>query len=439
MTELPLVRLPPKSPRPMSHLRSTALKVYRIAILVLIIFLIRDFYVRIRVQGTSPIVLKEIKTILPQAHSLKIDHSDRMGLFILDQAHQPIGYAVRTSPVSDEIIGYCGPSDTLLIFDHATEKVVGLSIRSSGDTTSHVKDVRDNRYFMNLWKQYSWDELTNLDLIQEEIEGVSGATMTSMGIAHAIVHRLQYSNQKTNVIQPFRFQSKDVFIILFCVGACLITFTRLKHFHWLRKLFKGAAFVYFGFLSGDLLAESLFAGWAKYSVPWKQMFGLVLLAALAVLIPWSTRRNFYCQSICPHGTAQEFLGKIVPAKHKWKIHPDIKRALKWTPALLIGIIITIIFLELPIDLAELEAFDAYLLASAGIASIIIAISGLFASLFVPQAYCHYGCPTGTIFEFVRSHGRADHFSKSDFIAILFLLLAFFLNQYAEQLKQYFIL
>jgi len=437
MTELPLVSPPRKSPRPASRLRSIALKTYRMTVLVLIICLIRDYYVRVRVQGQAPIQLREVKAILPQAQALRVDHSDRMGLFVLDQDHQTIGYAVRTSPVSDEIIGYCGPSDTLLVFDQATKKIAGLSIRSSGDTTSHVTDVREDRYFINLWTNYSWNEIAKLDLKQGEIEGVSGATMTSMGIAHAIAFRIQHSHQKAQAIQPFQFQSKDATLILFGITACLITFTRLKHYHWFRNLFKLTAFVYLGFLSGDLLAESLFAGWAKYAIPWRQISGLVILAALAVLVPWTTRRNLYCQSLCPHGTAQEFLGKIIPAKRKWKIRPDIKRALRWIPGLLLGLILCIIFLDLPVDLAELEAFDAYLLASAGIASICIAVTGLLASVFVPQAYCHYGCPTGAIFEFIRSHGRADRFGKADLVAALFLILAAFFNQYAEILKQSF--
>lgn len=436
MTELPLVPLPPKSPRPVSLLRSVSLKIYRITVLGLIVFLIRDYYVHKRVQGDSPIRLHEVQAILPAADSLRVDHSARSGLFILDQEQQTIGYAVRTSPISDEIIGYCGPSDTLIVFDQATGKIAGLSIRSSGDTTSHVNDVRNDRYYMNLWPQYSWDDLTQLDLRQGDIEGVSGATMTSMGIAHAIVHRIQYSQKQAQAIPPFQFRTNDAVLLLFGVGAALITFTRLKHVHRLRSLFKLSAFIYLGFVSGDLLAESLFAGWAKYTIPWRQLSGLVTLAAIAVFVPWSTRRNLYCQSICPHGTAQEFLGKIIPAKRKWKIRADVKRALRWIPVLLLILILCIIFLDLPIDLAELEAFDAYLLTSAGIVSICIAVTGLGASLFIPQAYCHYGCPTGSIFEFVRSHGRADRFGKSDFVAGLLLLLAFLMNQYAEVLKQF---
>ncbi|WP_417393286.1 4Fe-4S binding protein [Gimesia sp.] len=435
MTDLPQAVKPSPTKRRASHFKSLFLKLYRIAILVLIIFLIRDYFVRLRVQGKAPIELQEVQKLLPAAASLQVDHSERRGLFVLDQAQEPIGYAIRTSPVSDDIIGYCGPSDTLIVFTPQADRIVGISIRSSGDTTSHVNDIRQNEYWMNLWKEYGWHDIADVDLRSGEIEGVSGATMTSMGIAHAIAHRIRFSEQKTQADPPFQFRAKDAAIIAFCIGACLITFTRLKRIHWLRKLYKLVAMLYLGFWTGDLLAESLFAGWARYAVPWRTVSGLVALAAVAVLIPWTTRRNVYCQSICPHGTAQEFLGKVIPPRSKWKIRPDIKRALRWIPPLLIGLILTIIFLRLPIDLAELEAFDAYLLTSAGIASIIIAVVGLVASLFVPQAYCHYGCPTGAIFEFVRSHGRADHFGRSDLVGGLFLLLAFVFNRYAEQIQQ----
>lgn len=438
MTELPLASPPAPRPRPASHLRSFFLKLYRISILILIVWLIRDYYIRMRVQGQAPIELQEVKAVLPQAESLRVDHSNRMGLFILDQNHQTIGYAIRTSPVSDEIIGYCGPSDTLVVFDEQTGNVAGLTIRSSGDTTSHVNDVRANQYFMDRWKEYAWDQLADLDLEHGEIEGVSGATMTSMGLAYAIRHRIRHSQERAQAVTPFQFRPQDAVLIALATGACLLTFTRLKRFHWLRKLFKITAFVYLGFVTGDLLAESLFAGWAKYAIPWRQLSGLVILAGTAILVPWGTRRNIYCQHLCPHGTAQEFLGKIVPQRRKWKIRSDVKRGMRWIPGLLIGLILIILFLGLPVDLAELEAFDAYLLTSAGIVSIVIAVSGLALSLFVPQAYCHYGCPTGTIFEFVRSHGRADHFGKSDFVAGLFLVMAFIFNQYAEILQELFL-
>ena len=48
---------------------------------------------------------------------------------------------------------------------------------------------------------------------------------------------------------------------------------------------------------------------------------------------------------------------------------------------------------------------------------------LIASLFVPMAYCHYGCPTGALLNFVRLHGRLDHFGRRDVAALCLVALA----------------
>jgi NosR/NirI family nitrous oxide reductase transcriptional regulator len=86
-------------------------------------------------------------------------------------------------------------------------------------------------------------------------------------------------------------------------------------------------------------------------------------------------------------------------------------------------VLIITFLTLPLDLAHLEPFDAYSLRAAGVATIAIAIAGLVAAPFIPMAYCHYGCPTGALLNFIRSHGPEDRFGRRDFAALLLVVLA----------------
>jgi FAD:protein FMN transferase len=77
----------------------------------------------------------------------------------------------------------------------------------------------------------------------------------------------------------------------------------------------------------------------------------------------------------------------------------------------------------PINLSSLEPFDAWVWRTAGGVTVVIAMVGLLASLFIPQAYCRFGCPTGALLNFIRSSGSADHWGRRDWGALALLLVA----------------
>jgi hypothetical protein len=60
---------------------------------------------------------------------------------------------------------------------------------------------------------------------------------------------------------------------------------------------------------------------------------------------------------------------------------------------------------------------------AGWATISIAVVGLAASLFIPLAYCRFGCPTGALLGFVRLNAHSDRWSHRDSLAAVLLLVA----------------
>ena len=103
---------------------------------------------------------------------------------------------------------------------------------------------------------------------------------------------------------------------------------------------------------------------------------------------------------------------------------SLDAGLRYLPAALIALVLAVTILRLPIDLASIEPFDAYLVRAAGVATITIALVGVIAAAFVPMAYCKYGCPTGMLLYFVRSHGRADRFARRDWAAGAMVCLAF---------------
>jgi len=147
------------------------------------------------------------------------------------------------------------------------------------------------------------------------------------------------------------------------------------------------------------------------------------MVAAALAVPWVAGRPIYCLHICPHGALQEWLGRVAPARLRARLPAEVAAGLRWLPGLLLALVVAITMLALPLDLADLEPFDAYLIKTAGWATATIAVVGLVASLFIPQAYCKFGCPTGALLEFLRSHGQADRFGRRDWAALLMVLLA----------------
>jgi hypothetical protein len=298
------------------------------------------------------------------------------------------------------------------------DRVKGIKIRSSADTREHVADVKRDDYFLGRWDGKTWEEVAYMDLEAEYVEGTSGATLTSMCIAESIVHRFRHSTVEANSRPPMRVAGRDIGMAAVIIAALVAGFSHLRGKWWARYLLQGTVVIYVGFINGDLVAQSLMVGWAKSGVPWRLAPGVVLLVAAALAVPWATRRPIYCSQLCPHGVVQQWLGRISP--WRLKLHPSVARGLRWLPPLLLGLVLIVTMLDTPFELAGIEPFDAYLIGTAGWATLTVAVVGLVASLFVPMAYCKYGCPTGAVLEFVRSHGRADKFSRRDLAAGLLL-------------------
>ena len=191
----------------MLRARHIALQIYRLAVLVAIAWVIRTHHVRLRIDGDAPISIEEIRAVLPGTGGLRADSGERAGVFVVGETGQPLGYALRTAPISDSIVGYRGATDSLVVFDSAM-RVIGVRIRSSQDTREHVGDVREDREFLKTWNGKPWDEVVRVSPEEAGIEGVSGASMTSMAIADGIQRRLA-SADAAGAIRPASCTTND--------------------------------------------------------------------------------------------------------------------------------------------------------------------------------------------------------------------------------------
>jgi NosR/NirI family nitrous oxide reductase transcriptional regulator len=385
--------------------------------------MVRSHHANLRVQGDWPVTVAEVKALLPMAERLKVDPGPRAGLFVEDAAGEKIGYALRTMPESRKIVGYSGPSDVLVVFD-TEDKGIGVAVRHSYDTPSHVEDVTRDFIFMERWNGRTWDDIAEItDLHEAGIYGVSGATRTSDAVAQSITHRLALAAGGEGMVAPFRFGWRDGVLLGILGLGCLFAFWKAKSFQRWRWVYSVGTILGLGFWLGDLIAQSLLVGWVESRVPWEATPGLVLFVAAAFLLPWFTKQPVYCQFICPHGNLQRLAMKVIPATWKRPLRDDGKWVARWIPVMLLAVVLAVSFLQLDLDLAGIEPFDAYLLKGAGLATIAVALIGLAISLFYPMAYCKFGCPTGWLLEFVRRRAGKDRFSERDWMGLVLFALA----------------
>jgi thiamine biosynthesis lipoprotein ApbE/Na+-translocating ferredoxin:NAD+ oxidoreductase RnfG subunit len=366
----------------------------------------------------EPVALEEIQKLFPQAQRAIADGHRTGWHQVLDARGRLLGYAVRSSPFSDNVRGYQGPTETLAAVSVDGKRVLGVRLRKSFDTPEYVDRVREDEDYLKLLSNLTTDHWATIDYREAGIEGVSGATQTSFAVAEGLHRRFaaDQAEPKQESGRPFAAAS----LLTVIAGALAITFTPLRTKRWLKSIWNSVLVLLFALWLGDLLSLSLMVGWARHGIPWQSSPTVVLLLAVALVVPWTTRRNVYCQHICPHGAAQTWLGRF----KRLHIHlpPVWNRWLSRGPLFLLAIGAALGLFHSSFDLARLEPFDAWVLKGAALTSACIAILGLAASLFVPQAYCRFGCPTGALLGFVRSGGKQDRFTRRDMLAGLCLLV-----------------
>ena len=368
----------------------------------------------------EPLTVEQVRPFFPAAVDLAA-RPDKPGMLNVTAADgQTLGAVFRTTPDADDLIGFQGPTDTRVALDR-DDRVLGFAVHRSYDNDEYVDYIRDDRYFLELFNGQTLDELAAMNA--SRVEGVSGATMTSrvmaQGIAAAAQRLVTYEPPPPRpwiVVKP-----RDVGTALVVAFATLLAFTSLRSKRTVRVGFQLVLIVYLGLINGDLISQVLIVGWAQSGVPWRAAPGLALLVAAAFLLPFATRRQLYCHHVCPHGAAQQLLKNVVP--YQWKPPVWLTRGLSALPWFLLLVVLVVAMRHLPLNLAAIEPFDAYVFRVAGWASIAVALIGLAVSLVVPMAYCRFGCPTGAVLNFLRLQGQGDRFRLRDALALVLLVAA----------------
>lgn len=373
----------------------------------------------------QPITVTDTQSLFPDAKELVPLDAYKRGWEVLSTNQKRLGIILSTSPASDDVVGYQGPTESLIALT-TDATVLKVHVRKSFDNQPYVDYLNEDWSWPELFKNLTLDELAQYDLEANGVEGVSGATFTSMAVARGVIQSAQHAKKKPHVREgirtsKWRLTAADYGTLGMIAFGVLIATTHLRGIGWLRIIYQLALIGYVGFMNGDLLSQAMLVGWVQNGIPWKTATRLVVLVGIAFTLPVITKRNVFCSHLCPHGALQQ----LARNRLKFQFHPskNLKKLLSLIPVGLLAWVIVVAMLSLPYSLVDIEPFDAYLFRIAGWSAISIAIVGLIASLFVPMAYCKYGCPTGAMLEYFRRTRQSDRLHPADAVAVALLILA----------------
>ncbi|MCD4785096.1 MAG: 4Fe-4S binding protein [Candidatus Eremiobacteraeota bacterium] len=387
--------------------------ILNILTIVIIIFSIHTLYVlrkppeKKSKNGISGISMEHAIKIFPTASSLIHPKKDKEWTIILDNRGKHVGSAVVSSPHADDITGYAG-STPLIIGIDMEGIIIDIVLIENQETPGFVERVIKTEY-LDRWDGRHWKKITTI-----EVDAVSGATLTSTSIKNTLYKRISLIDPKSVAAAPkpvILFTWKDIGIILIPIFGLFLCFGKSKHQKILRYTLMGLTIIFMGFLTASCFSITLASSWIIAGKPTSASIGMLFLVFIAIAMPMFTGRNFYCFFVCPFGALQEALYKIIP--WKIKLSPGLVKNLRYIRYGILLLITLTLLLGIKLDLNNLEPFSAFMIKSAGIAAISIAIISLILSSFINRPWCSFGCSSGAFLDILKKPASSGAAKKKD--------------------------
>ena len=296
---------------------------------------------------------------------------------------------IHTAELPKTIDGYAGP--------------VPLDIYINDGKISDIKAL-PNAETPSFFERASviletWIGKTPEQALEMRVDGVSGATYSSIAIINNVNVGLAYyqgtSNRSTNNT-PWK-----IWVALaVTLAACILPlFVKNKIYHNVQLT---ANVVVLGFWCGQFLDYSLILKYLSggFALP----VGLIAITMLiaAFIYPLFGHPQYYCTHICPLGAAQQLAGEICG----YNIHLSAKvlKGLDWFRKILWAVLMLSLWTDCLTEWMDMELFQAFMFESASWWIIGATCLFLILSIVVTRPYCRFVCPTGSLFKRAENIG-----------------------------------
>lgn len=338
-------------------------------------------------------LMPAVREAMPQAERFEKATSD---VYEAYAGEDLVGYVAL-----GEASGYGGPLTAAVGVNPAgtIEKVVLADHR---ETPAWIREVREAEYLDSLsGKKYS-----ESFQVGEDLDGVTGATMSSRGIAQAALNGSRKAAQvmglpvQTPPAPRIEFGVPEAaLLLLFGIGylAQQRKFKYKKTARWVSLL---GGLLVLGFLYNKPLTlayinQFLIGFWPQ----WQTHLYWYLLIGGIIFVFTIEDQNPYCQWFCPFGAAQEVMGAVGGARvyspRQFRTFLEsLQRVLAWAAVVLA------LVLRNP-GLSSFEIFGTlFSLTGSGFQFILLGLV-LVASMFIKRPWCTYLCPLDPVVDFIK--------------------------------------
>ncbi len=347
--------------------------------------------------------------VLPQAERVEAGSN---GLFTgfaasADGSFSVVGYAMAGIGS-----GYGGPV-ALLVGTDTAGTILNVAVVQHVETPNFFRQLENSDYYSQFIGARYDEALT----IGDDIDGVSGATLSSEAVAQSI--RLAVRGIAAQAIpnavippdnRPIQFGVPEVTLLaLFIVSFFLHRIRSRSPFKkYGRWVVMAAGLIMLGFIfNKPLTLANVISLLAGYFPDWHNNLYWFLLLGGIIVVTSIQGKNPYCSWFCPFGATQEFLGSLTGAK---AYQPrQIYSKLQWLQR---GLSFTAIVLGLALrqpGAASYEPFGTLFNLEGSWPQWVLLILILFGSLVIYRPFCNYLCPLDPVVSYI---GEVRHWVKN---------------------------
>jgi len=380
------------------------------------LIIVASLTVRHLSSGASLEELSSLKAVFPQADRFvpqkePCSHHQAIASNWQTGESRLVGYCFDTAQVVPQVRGFGDPIHILVGVD-LDGTVVGMAIADHHETPAYAESLREPWFA----QQFVGRRVGDAFQIGQDLNGISGATITSRAVARDVREGLaamaglfpEGAAKRSEPPEADRDGWLKVSLLVVLMALCLVAFWRRKRALRPVSLVLGLALVGF-YLNGSLsvvhIVNVLSLRFPSFSD--HLMWYLVLLFGVATALFLG---RLYCGWICPFGALQELFKKIVP--YRVRPSPIVHRRASQLRKVLLWLVVCLVFIGGSQGVLRYEPFaTAFGLRGTALMWAILAVV-LLASLVIDRFWCRYFCAVGATLHLLGKLGLRKGRSSS---------------------------